>query len=252
MSMGIQTQSEQFGGFADDPAKYSQRDRVAVFEIDGDVHDYLLGPSITAGYNDTRRSAGFGAYPDSNSFAREDLSGHGGYDEEEPHSEEGFMQESPPEDPYAGHDPHAIPVQPLDQFQEQHHPDDFSHYHNAEPPGHFNQARRRTADDAGSDFQAFNTGLYTPGDKLDSKSQMLGGEPERWPTAAAAPMAPPAAPAAPVWLGHAYAPAHRVGMPWRGKTLPGTVTHLDGTNVGVRWDDGQHSTEEPSAIHPLY
>jgi hypothetical protein len=52
-------------------------------------------------------------------------------------------------------------------------------------------------------------------------------------------------------MGGGYQPAHRVGLPWRGQIIPGTVINLDGPNVAVRWDDGQYSTEEPHNIQLL-
>lgn len=52
-------------------------------------------------------------------------------------------------------------------------------------------------------------------------------------------------------LGGGYQIAHRVGLPWRGNLIPGTVINLDGPNVAVRWDDGQYSTEEPHNIQLL-
>lgn len=55
----------------------------------------------------------------------------------------------------------------------------------------------------------------------------------------------------PGWVGHGYVPGHRVGLPWRDQLIPGTVTHLDGQEVGVRWDDGQHSSEEAADLRPL-
>lgn len=51
--------------------------------------------------------------------------------------------------------------------------------------------------------------------------------------------------------GGGYQIAHRVGLPWRGKVIPGTVINLDGPNVAIRWDDGQYSTEEPHNIQLL-
>lgn len=48
-----------------------------------------------------------------------------------------------------------------------------------------------------------------------------------------------------------YQPAHRVGLPWRDTVIPGTVIGLDGQNIGVRWDDGQYSSEEPHNIQLL-
>lgn len=56
---------------------------------------------------------------------------------------------------------------------------------------------------------------------------------------------------APVVGAHGFQPAHRVGLPWRDSVIPGTVIGLDGPNVGVRWDDGQYSTEEPHNIRLL-
>ena len=60
-----------------------------------------------------------------------------------------------------------------------------------------------------------------------------------------------AAPAAPQGPGHGFLPAHRVGLPWRDQVIPGTVIGLDGPQVGVRWDDGQYSSEEPHNIQLL-
>ncbi len=68
-------------------------------------------------------------------------------------------------------------------------------------------------------------------------------------TGLAAPATTPAV--VPGWVGHGYVPGHRVGLPWRDQIIPGTVTHLDGQEVGVGWDDGQHSTEEPADLRPL-
>jgi hypothetical protein len=135
-------------------------------------------------------------------------------------------------------------------------------------PPSFNEARRHTADggpgDAGEDLngstsfygggELFNPLLYMPGDRQNWRSELFGGgEAPHWPTASvrqSAPVVPQVAD--PVWLGHGYAPGNRIGLQWRDGTIPGTVTHLDGPNVGVRWDDGQHSTEEPQDIHRLH
>lgn len=120
----------------------------------------------------------------------------------------------------------------------------------------FSSARRHQAD-GGPDFGTFAPNMYQPGDRLRGESELFGaGEPEgespHWVTGQTVLPAQPAAPGQPVWLGHTYAPGHRVGLPWRGADIPGTVTHLDGTQVGVRWDDGQHSVEEPGDIRPLH
>lgn len=96
---------------------------------------------------------------------------------------------------------------------------------------------------AQEDGQAFNPMLYYPGQYLDERSELLGGDdvPARWPTAASSTER----------LAHGYFPSNRVGLPYKDTIIPGTVTHLDGMNVGVRWDDGQHSSEDPVDIHPL-
>ena len=51
--------------------------------------------------------------------------------------------------------------------------------------------------------------------------------------------------------GGGYQIGHRIGLPWRDQVIPGTVIGLDGPQVAVRWDDGQHSSEEPRNIHLL-
>lgn len=255
MTFGIERQSDQYGAFQADPGLYASRDRVAIYDVPDGVPEYLASarPSITAGLLDVRRVA-FGPEGDPRDLYGDGMGEEGpGYYEGDPH---GYDHLVPPRrDPESEPNPHApLPVQPLDQFQEQHHPDDFANYHNPAPPS-FNAARHLTADDgpASGDMNAlFTPGLYSPEKMMDHKSTLFGGDPERWVTALAVPPAQPAPPAAPVWLGHTYAPGHRVGMPWRDQTLPGTVTHLEGYNVGVRWDDGQHSIEEPHNIQPLH
>lgn len=51
--------------------------------------------------------------------------------------------------------------------------------------------------------------------------------------------------------GGGYQIGHRVGLPWRGENIPGTVIGLSGPNVNIRWDDGQYSNEEPHNIQLL-
>jgi hypothetical protein len=261
VSFPIQTQSQQFAGFDGDPTRYAQRDRVAVFDVDGDVHDYLAGPSIQAGLLNTRTAVDVSQMPPNSHAYHQDQ--YAPVPSPNPRFEPDGYAEEPmypgeAEDDQSGynwgpapqHDPGAEPGPDPNFHDGQPHPFGTPVYH---PGGSsFSTARHRTADDGGSDLPAFTPNLYSPERRQDANSMLLGGEPEHWVTAAAVTPAQPAAPAAPVWLGHSFVPAHRVGMPWRGQTLPGTVTHLDGTNVGVRWDDGQHSVEEPSAIHPLY
>ena len=283
MSFPIQTQSQQFAGFEGDAGHYAQRDRVAVFDIEADAPEFLAGPAIHTGLNNTRHAAS--PFPIANPWhpGQEEDSGEYAAERARSDHEHGFDMEPPPVDsPYGGaswedqygrgpemHEGHP--------HEEQGHYDDYdigspenvdAQFSNGSPPPpsrtqsrintmyddlpSFNTAHRRIADDGGSDFQAFQPNLYSPAGRADAKSELAGREPERWVTAAPVAPAQPAPPADPVWLGHAYVPGHRVGMPWRDIVLPGTVTHLEGTNVGVRWDDGQHSTEEAGAIQPLY
>jgi len=138
-----------------------------------------------------------------------------GYDPEgrRAHDEEYGHHLEAPEDPYGGVPPET-PLQPLDDMLEHaRRPLPYG------PPPSFRSARRLEAD---------------------------GGL-----TAAMAP-AQPAAPAAPVWLGHTYVPGQRVGLPYQGVTIPGTIVGLEGTNVAVLWDDHQFTVEEPAGIQPLY
>lgn len=129
----------------------------------------------------------------------------------------------------------------------------------------FTEARLLEAEEGGpAPGPLFSPLLFQP--KAPSLDSMLLGDEQayanapqaqgQWVTALAAPpqQAPavdPAAAAMPGWIGHGYAPGHRVGLPWREQVIPGTVTHLDGQEVGIRWDDGQHSTEEPKDLRPL-
>lgn len=65
---------------------------------------------------------------------------------------------------------------------------------------------------------------------------------------APAPVDPAAAPQMPV--GGGFLPAHRVGLDWRDRTVPGTVIGVD-DQVHVRWDDGQYTSEDPTEVHLL-
>jgi hypothetical protein len=114
----------------------------------------------------------------------------------------------------------------------------------------FSEARRRVADDGGPVL--FNP-VFLPWEHLDERSMLLGegGELMHWPTASQDPARSVKTAAAMERVGHGFAPGHRIGLPYKSLVIPGTVTHLDGGNVGVRWDDGQHSSENPWDILPL-
>lgn len=246
MSMPIERQSAQYDVF--DTDRWN-RDRQASYD-ESEVADMLRGPSIHAGLLDTRRTSAWGGennYGPPGPLNPPEYYDEGDGEDEFFHNQEHGLDQQPPEDPYGGHAPET-PLIPLDLLEEHRQSTGFDR----EPPPHFNAARH-LAEDGGPALEgaAFNPNLFSPGDKLNGKSQLFGDE-DRWVTALAAPMAQPTAPTPPVWLGHTFAPGHRVGMPWRDTTIPGTVTHLEGTNVGVRWDDGQHSVEEPAGIRPLH
>ncbi|ACH62126.1 hypothetical protein MYRNA_125 [Mycobacterium phage Myrna] len=242
MSMPIQRHSDSYAPFMKDAAAYNARDRHAAID-DTEVADLLRGPSIMAGLMQRQAVDTRGMDPDSHAYHEHPA---GGYRMD-------YYRDSPPElaegeearyehnaqgiedDDASGYNWGPEPsiddsgvsdhpaLQPLDQMLNQHESERYLHPRE-EPPAHFSQARHGAV----------------AADGLAAKL--------------AFPVQPaqPQQPAAPVWLGHTFAPSHRVALPWRDQIIQGTVTHLDGTNVGVRWDDGQHSVEEPSAIRPLY
>lgn len=249
MCMPIQRQSETYSAFDDGSHRFARDYETR--DLPAGLVNMLKGARITAGLNDPRRmarEAGFGSYPDSAGFGREDLSGHGHFDpaaEEQqdpyadPESGYGFSgggdssqySEVPVDhqDPggfgfggYEDYDPHSSENLPPPDYGEQFGPHMAS----------FLEARRLTADGGpGNPTEDLNGTVSTYGDEI---------------TAAA--MQPQVVPG---WVGHGYVPGHRVGLPWRNQVIPGTVTHLDGPQVGIRWDDGQHSTEEPSDLRPI-
>lgn len=172
--------------------------------------------------------AGFGAYPDSSGFGREDLSGHGGYDPQA-EDQDYFDQAPPTQDPggfgfggYEDYDPHSSENLPPDYGAQ------FGPHMSS-----FTTARRHCADG----------GPGNSTEDLNGTTSVYGGEDK-----VAAAVQPQVVPG---WVGHGYSPGHRVGLPWREQLIKGTVTHLPGQEVGIRWDDGQHSTEQPSDLRPI-
>jgi len=175
------------------------------------------------------RQGGFGAYPDSNNFAREDLSGHG--------FDDGGEHLSPPEEQF-GQDPSQhIPESYVDQAPPTQDPGGFGFggYEDYDP-----HSSENLPPDYGAQFGPHMSSFTTA-------HSAEGGPAPKQPVTAAA-VQPQVVPG---WVGHGYSPGHRVGLPWRDQVIPGTVTHLPGQEVGVRWDDGQHSTEEPSDLRPI-
>lgn len=181
--------------------------------------------------------------------------GHDEFDAEYPHGEpQHYSEEAFREQP-------QTPLQPLDEMLEHSYRPDMPappHDYLAQFRPHlasFTEARsQHTAEDGPAPGPLFTPMMFQP-KAPSAASMMLGGEKEfindqplaeKWVTAAA--VQPQVVPG---WIGHGYAPGHRVGLPWREQVIPGTVTHLDGQQVGVRWDDGQHSSEEPSDLRPL-
>lgn len=92
-----------------------------------------------------------------------------------------------------------------------------------------------------------NTGGHDSGvDYGDLNSYMRHLQGRR--VVALAPADPAMPPQMPV--GGGFQPAHRVGLDWRDRTVPGTVIGVD-DRVHVRWDDGQYTSEDPSEVHLL-
>ncbi|QZE10467.1 hypothetical protein SEA_SCOOBYDOOBYDOO_121 [Mycobacterium phage ScoobyDoobyDoo] len=240
MSMPIQRHQERFAPFMEDAAIYARRDRQSSYD-EAEVADMLRGPSIHAGLNDTRRVAvdTRGMDPDSHAYHELDPRGYG---------ETGEWGQSELDDgEYSRYERDA---QGVDE-------DDESGYNWGPEPGYDPGAEPGPHPDFHGDApHPFGTPIYNPGPPTPSfksarRSAVADGGPAQKVAWGVMP-AQPQQPAEPVWLGHTFAPSHRVALPWRDGVIQGTVTHLDGTNVGVRWDDGQHSVEEPSAIRPLY
>ena len=211
-------------------------------------------PPLTAGMHDTRFDPRVDADQGYYDYGSDRPSMSDLY-ADEPHHMSGdeFDAEYPNGEPHhytedAFREQPATPLQPLDDMLEHGRrpdPPPPSHDYLAQFRPHlasFTEARHLTADD-GPAPDLFTPMLHQPGERLNPASVELGQD---WVTAAV--MQPQVVPG---WVGHGYAPGHRVGLPWRQQVIPGTVTHLDGQQVGIRWDDGQHSTEEPSDLRPL-
>jgi hypothetical protein len=272
MSMPIQRQNDAYGVF-DDGQRFAREHTTR--DLPEGLVNMLKGPRISAGLNNPR---GIGERR-ADAFAREDMGGHAHYDPEmEARDHAGFGEDHAGfgQDP-SQHIPESYVEQPqaaamdpsgfgfggyddYDPHSSENLPPDYGAQFDPHM-GSFPEARRLTADD-GPAPGLFTPMLHQPGERLDARSTLYGGEDAGmnaapsagpavtgtdWVTAAAA-VTPQVVPG---WVGHGYAPGHRVGLPWRQQVIPGTVTHLDGQQLGVRWDDGQHSTEEPSDLRPL-
>lgn len=200
----------------------------------GDAWNSLTAPNVTQGTPtappgvgtptptniNASHQAGFGAHPDSSGFGREDLSGHGGYDPQEADRREFNDRED--------YFDQAPPLQDPGGFG-------FGGYEDYDP-----HSSENLPPDYGAQFGPHMSSFTT------ARSVEGGPAPKQSVTAAA--VQPQVVPG---WVGHGYAPGHRVGLPWRDRVIPGTVTHLPGQEVGIRWDDGQHSTEQPSDLRPI-
>lgn len=277
--MPIQRQSDAYKAF-DDGVRYA-KDYETRDLPEGLVNALSRGVGITAGLNDPRRmkreadayavpTDGYGAGPRSGDFGRD-----GGpavptsYHAEDDQS--ALTGYSPDELQYQEHglDPHQhIPEEQVTEAPPAHSDvagfgwggyDDFDPHsaENLPPDAHeqfdphmasFTEARSHTAEDGPAPGPGlFNPMMFQPGERLDARSLALGGPVgEQWVTAAA--MQPQVVPG---WVGHGYVPGHRVSLPIPQGNFQGTVTHLDGQQVGIRWDDGQHSSEEPKDLRPL-
>lgn len=253
MSMAIQRQNEAYSIFDDGPRyakEYSNRDLPA-----GLAH--MLRPAgIQAGFNSTDPTSGsHPVHPDY--YA--------------PDSQAAMTGISPQEQSYMdfGHDPHtSLPEGEVIDHGYGDQGYGLGHYEDYDPNSpenlegqfpDFREARRFEAEDGGPAPALISPNQFQPGSRLDWRSELnvpAGAQPSqeqenRWQTAAQPTMQTQAQPAQMGWVGHGFAPGHRVGLPWRNTIIPGVVTHLPGQQVGVRWDDSQHSTEEPADLRPL-
>ena len=269
MSQPIQRQSEQFGIFDDGPRFARERPR---HELPAGLAGMLSGPRIQAGLLNTRQAADVqsggnhaddmrGLYGPGRDFGRD-----GGpavppdyyVDDTEPEEADEFGLDPErylPEKDIAEWErlpfdtPTHFPGGGYDDFDPNSPENADARFAYQRHLASFCEARPHTAE-GGPTPGLFNTMLFMPGDHLDPRSILYGEEePVLAPKLSFGPM--PQQQAIPMSPGHGYVPGHRVGLPWRERVIPGTVTHLNGQQVGIRWDDGQHSTEESSDLRPL-
>lgn len=243
--MAIERQGSQYAPFVNDAGIYAARDRKAVHD-EADVASLLRGPSIHAGLLERHAVDVSGMDPDSHAYHQELPPGPGG---EWMGDETGHPAPQREYNPFSGYEPTSTDEHLRELVGE----DDDSGYNWGPEPDHDPGIEPGPHPDFHGDApHPIGTPTYLPNRPSFSAArsiELIGGPAF---TALAVPSAQPQQPAEPVWLGHTFAPSHRVGLPWRDQLIQGTVTYLDGTDVGVRWDDGQHSVEEPSAIRPLY
>jgi hypothetical protein len=227
--MPIQRQSETYGAFDDGDLRfakeYTHRDLP-----EGLINMLGRGPSIMAGLNNPRQAG-----PDLPSYNM--VSGRPG-DDRHSEAEEAYYRQQ-----------EQGPMVPPDQ-------------HHIHDPGFSESPRLPGGNDPGfgvggyDDFDPHSVENLPPdyGEQFDPhmasfmEARATKGGPASSETKTALAVSPQVVPG---WIGHGYAAGHRVGLPLPQGTFKGTVTHLDGQEVGIRWDDGQHSTEEPKDLRPL-
>lgn len=285
MNWPIQTQSQQYDVF--DDGYHFARDHAATTDLPEGLAGMLSGPRITAGMLNTREAVDTsGMDPESHAYHEFRPQGYGhrnswgtweldnpdysAYEEAgqgiEDDDASGYnWGPAPPHDPGAEPGPHPdfSGGAPHPMGTPVYNPRSGPHNSYAGRRSSFRTARRHSAE-GGPAPSLFTPMLHTPGERLDWRSQLYGGEKAPlndapvsqatdWVTAQQKESfgTMPQQQAVPMLPGHGYAPGHRIGLPYQDQVIPGTVTHLDGQEVGVRWDDGQHSTEAPADLRPL-
>lgn len=234
MTYPIQRQGETYGIFDEGDLRFAKEHTTR--DLPSGLANMLGGPRITAGMHDTRYDPRVDGYPEpyGEQPSLADLQDDGPYQMSGDDFDAEYPNGEPQHENYdAFREQPQAPLQPLNEMLEHTRRPDMP----APPHDYLAQFRPHLA----SFTEARHLMAGGPAPSTIDKTALA--------EAPAQPQAP--AQAVPGWIGHGYAPGHRVGLPWREQVIPGTVTHLDGPEVGIRWDDGQHSTEEPSDLRPL-
>lgn len=235
MSMPIQRQSESYGYFDEGPR--FARDR-ASSDLPRGLAGVInsMGPRITGGMLNTRTAVNVDGMDD-HAYHTELPSGPGG---DWIGDEDGYRAPRREWNPDSGYEPTDEDERRSELVGE----DDASEYNwGPEPYDPHLDGHPEQAPDYGVEDPSFGEYDKPLNDwEHETESRQASRHPFDREAFASAPPVPGAS---------SYSLGHRVGTDWRDRTIRGTVIGLDGPQVAVRWDDGQHSNEEPHNIHLL-